>query len=547
TGSLALVKILMDAGARADSADATGRKPVDIAMKEGHKRATEILAAADPNVTIQVAAYVGAVQTVKHLIEAGANVNLRDNESRTLLHLSAMAGHEDVVRLLLSRKARPQSKDQYGRTPLHAAGRNGHERVVRLLLASGARIDEKDRSGWTPLHEAACNGHSTVVETLVSKGANVNARTTEQVRTGGIWGPFWTSGVTPLFVATAYRKVTKILIAAGADVNAATDAGDKLIHQAIFHGDSTVVRLLLSNAANVDIHSAAYVGAIDKVKELIKDGTDANRRDRRNNTPLHHAVRGGHKDLVELLIARGADIDAKNEDGYTPLAEAAQLGYRDVAQLLLAKGADVNTRHERDLTPLIDAAHHGHAAIIELLLANGADVEVKSEEDMTALDAAVKSGFPEIAKLLGGDPDRLSAAENSPYTVIVSEPQTVREFLRFEGLEFEDVWIPDKDDLEGLEAALKTFLENNTSIRSRTWVDREFVLAKLRLYNREYSGFLRDESKYIICQLHLCWFPSHGPPVERFSIIFDGGSSIVRVIFEAESKEIVHIDCNGEA
>jgi len=134
----------------------------------------------------------------------------------------------------------------------------------------------------------------------------------------------------------------------------------------------------------------------------------------------------------------------------------------------------------------------------------------------------------------------------TPYTTIITNPEETRRFLKFEGIGFDDIWIPRAKDIDGLNAALKTYLDSDTPIRTRTWMDREYVLRNIARYNREYSGFTKDGAKYIICQMLRDYIPITQPPKE-FTIIMDGGCGIVRVIFDVETKTIVSIDCNGMA
>ena len=69
----------------------------------------------------------------------------------------------------------------------------------------------------------------------------------------------------------------------------------------------------------VSIHTAAYKGNIEAVKQHLDAGADVNAKGYRERTPLHYAAHGGQKEIAELLIAAGADVNAKDDDGETPL------------------------------------------------------------------------------------------------------------------------------------------------------------------------------------------------------------------------------------
>lgn len=72
------------------------------------------------------------------------------------------------------------AKDNDGITQLHIAAANGYVSVVKYLVEHGADVDSRDCDYWTPLHGAACWGtlqHAKVIELLVQAGADINAKT----------------------------------------------------------------------------------------------------------------------------------------------------------------------------------------------------------------------------------------------------------------------------------------------------------------------------------------------------------------------------------
>jgi ankyrin repeat protein len=75
------------------------------------------------------------------------------------------------------------------------------------------------------------------------------------------------------------------------------------------------------------------------VRLLLAAGADADAANNRGWTPLHQAGYGNHADLAELLLAAGAAIDRNaHGDGGTPLAAALFWGHREAAELLAAPG-----------------------------------------------------------------------------------------------------------------------------------------------------------------------------------------------------------------
>jgi len=76
----------------------------------------------------------------------------------------------DVARLLLDRGADINAKNKNGWTPLHLAARDGHVYVARLLLERGADAGVRDNKGRTPLDVARYTGHAEVVRVIEEYG-----------------------------------------------------------------------------------------------------------------------------------------------------------------------------------------------------------------------------------------------------------------------------------------------------------------------------------------------------------------------------------------
>lgn len=98
----------------------------------------------------------GSVDRVRSLIDAGADVNVRNYKGQTALHCAAKAGFSEIVKLLLAHGADVDAGDGRGETPLATALRSTAKdkvalmAVVRLLVEAGADPDAKDNRGRTP-------------------------------------------------------------------------------------------------------------------------------------------------------------------------------------------------------------------------------------------------------------------------------------------------------------------------------------------------------------------------------------------------------------
>jgi len=114
-----------------------------------------------------------------------------------------------------------------------------------------------------------------------------------------------------------YRKssegletVFKALLAAGSDVDAVNEFGERPFITAVYSNNKELVELYL------------------------KRGEKINQQDDEKYTPLHHAVEGEGKETVKLLLDQGADPTIKNADGYTPLMMAQEYELDEIIALL---------------------------------------------------------------------------------------------------------------------------------------------------------------------------------------------------------------------
>ncbi|KAM5349338.1 hypothetical protein ACJ41O_005843 [Fusarium nematophilum] len=276
-GHEAIVRLLLDRGAHAETTDGRGRTPLWMAAPRGH------------------------VAVVRLLLDGGAHTEevADEGEGRTPLWMAAANGHVAVVRLLLDRGAHTEAADEWGQTPLSRAAQRGREGVLRLLLDRGAHTEAADGRGVTPLGMAAANGHEAVVRMLLDRGAHTEAADEGEGRT-----PLWTAA------ANGHEAVVRMLLDRGAYTEAADIGSRTPLLWAAARGHEAVVRLLLDRGAHT---------------EAVDEG---------GWTPLLWAAVKGHEGVVRLLLDRGAHTEAADEGGWTPLSGAAENGHEAVVRLL---------------------------------------------------------------------------------------------------------------------------------------------------------------------------------------------------------------------
>ncbi len=133
--------------------------------------------ACDNGGTLYKASFTNDVEMARSLIAEGdSDVNARDAQGSTPLHMAAVMGSAEVARLLITAGANLEARNDVG-TPLHVAVSYGQMEVVRLLIEAGASVNAQDQTGRTPLHEAVSIGKADIVSLVLERGAHVNART----------------------------------------------------------------------------------------------------------------------------------------------------------------------------------------------------------------------------------------------------------------------------------------------------------------------------------------------------------------------------------
>ena len=98
--------------------------------------------------------------TIEVLLSGGAEIEARDENGSTALHLAAQDGNKDEVRILLAHCADVKAKNVKGRTALHEAAckgseaEKGYESTIQMLIEHGSDIEARDGAGLTALQLA---------------------------------------------------------------------------------------------------------------------------------------------------------------------------------------------------------------------------------------------------------------------------------------------------------------------------------------------------------------------------------------------------------
>jgi ankyrin repeat protein len=110
--------------------------------EKGKEEATSPKQQEELNQQLFYAAISGDEKQAKKAIEAGANINARDDSKDTPLITAARHNHKKIVDLLLSKGAAIRLTNDWGQTALQTAAMRGNGPILAALLTKGARSTE---------------------------------------------------------------------------------------------------------------------------------------------------------------------------------------------------------------------------------------------------------------------------------------------------------------------------------------------------------------------------------------------------------------------
>jgi ankyrin repeat protein len=322
------------------------------------------------------AAKNGDRDALRALLQKGADVNAAEGDGATALHWASYRDDVESVSVLIRAGAKVNAANDLGVTPLWTASENGSEAMVRRLLEAGANPNAALLAGETPVMVASRSGYPAVVEQLIAKGANVNARGARK-QTALMWA-----------VSQKHPDVVKVLLAHGADIHARSDVWSQVM--AVPPHGYLPYNKAVPAGGETALMFAARIGDLASTKLLVAAGANVNDADAWGVSATTLAAHSGFAELVDFLLEKGADPNAAGP-GFTALHEAIMRRDEKMVSALLAHRADANaplgtwtpTRRSSDdfnfapelvgATPFWLAARFSEPSVMRLLVKHGAD------------------------------------------------------------------------------------------------------------------------------------------------------------------------------
>src|SRR5688572_16225522 len=352
----------MQRGQGGNSTRPAASRPADIAGATRAYRYNELISSQGGLTALLFAARQGYTDTVKALLDGGADINQANaGDSTGPLLMAIINGHFDLATMLIERGAN-----------VNAAAFNG---VAPLFAVLNLQWAPKSLYPSPKAHQQQKTTYLDLMQTLLAKGADPNARVGRKVwyqAYNSDYAGFDEAGATPFFRAAYASDVAamKLLVANGADPYIGTfkPAGRPFTGEGVrqIQDTSGVPPVPYGGPAILPIHAATGVGYgegfaanshryaptgfLPAIKYLVEElGADVNAVDHEGNTPVHLCASRGDNECIKFLVAKGADVTRVNREGNTTVDMAngpvqRTQPYPETIKLLEGLGAKNNHR-----------------------------------------------------------------------------------------------------------------------------------------------------------------------------------------------------------
>ncbi len=197
--------------------------------------------------------------SIKLLVDNGADVNLRGKSSDSALILAVLIQRPRIVELLIAAGAEVNFQNDENLTAYSYAAQSGAKDLKKILFKAGASLiigvrEYQAEYGENAFFQAAADGRTDIVEAMIAAGTDVNTVNA--------------AGKMSALMRVTEDSTVDSLLDAGADVNLKDKAGfTAMIWAAAFRRESIVIKLIAAGA-DVNLRNNDGKSALDLINDL---------------------------------------------------------------------------------------------------------------------------------------------------------------------------------------------------------------------------------------------------------------------------------------
>ena len=373
----------------------------------------------------------GEIEGIKVMLADGLDINAQDALGRTLLMLAAAEGHFDTVKFLVEHGADVNPQKYKGKQTLSFQGFVAFEEEVYGEIAPYYTPDVDDvvrvnneRVGeyYSALAYACQYSNFEIAKYLVLKGAKIirepgkivhgftalDYSIVKQSEEGFDFlrflknqGTDLTNAVYALHIACKFNdlETAKILLGAGIDINMQDECGRTALcfisrpkEGSYYDTNSELIDFFLEKGADINLQDDAGMTFfmyfcraenLENIKRIYKYVTDVNLEDKVGRTALTHACYSQYDyKIADFLIEQGAKIETEKQSA---LYAALRASHYAMFSILLDKGANVAFHTKCSYDVFDEACFFLEYDFINRMLQKGEDINRRDETGQTHL------------------------------------------------------------------------------------------------------------------------------------------------------------------